>query len=68
MRVVLSDGWCKDSAATQTQAYVGVNLDASLGPAPGGYLMMSGVEVFITLQELRTLWDAWIQHSLPTAP
>jgi hypothetical protein len=65
VKVVLSDGWAKDSAQTMEKTRVSLNVDAALGPAPAGYLMMRGVEVFITPEELRQIWDAWAEFHLP---
>ena len=65
MKVVLSDGWTKDSQHTLERTQIGLNVNAALGPAPGGYMMMRGVEVFITPAELRQLWDAWAEFHLP---
>lgn len=65
MKVVLGDGWTKDSQRTLEKTQVGLNVDAALGPAPSGYLMMQGVEVFITPEELRQIWDAWAEFHLP---
>ena len=47
---------------------VRLNLNTGLGPAPGGYLHLNEVEVYITPTELRLLWDAWAEFHLPGAP
>jgi hypothetical protein len=65
MKVVLSDGWERDSVRSMEKTRVSLNTNAAIGPAPGGYLMMKGVEVFITPHELRQLWDAWTEFHLP---
>jgi hypothetical protein len=65
VKVVLVDGWTRQSGAPGDDIHVGLNMNASLGPAPAGYLRMRGVEVFITPEELRQLWDAWAELHLP---